>query len=63
MTGLVGYCGSLAGWGSEEKALKLLVKELSICDSVEFAGEVRDMASQYRSASVYVMSSRREGLP
>ena len=53
----------IVGGGEEEVALKSLAVDLGIEDSVVFTGQVRDVAHEYRNASLYVMSSRWEGLP
>lgn len=58
-----GWMLRIVGGGEEEAALKALAAELGIHDSVVFVGQVRDVASEYRVASLYVMSSRWEGLP
>jgi len=58
-----GWVLRIVGGGEEEAALKSLAAELGIEDTVVFVGQVRDVASEYRAASLYVMSSRWEGLP
>lgn len=58
-----GWVLRIVGSGEEESALKALANELGIQESVVFVGQVRDVAVEYRSASLYVMSSRWEGLP
>jgi glycosyltransferase involved in cell wall biosynthesis len=58
-----GWVLRIVGGGEEESALKALVNELGIDDSVVFVGQVRDVSQEYRAASLYVMSSRWEGLP
>ncbi|MDT0619872.1 glycosyltransferase family 4 protein [Salinisphaera sp. P385] len=58
-----GWLLRIVGGGEEETALKALAAELGVEDSVVFVGQVRDVASEYRAASLYVMSSRWEGLP
>lgn len=58
-----GWVLRIVGGGEEKSALKALATELGIDESVVFVGQVRDMASEYRAASLYVMSSRWEGLP
>jgi len=52
----------LAGKGKKEH-LELLKKETGHPDFVKLPGEVKDMKSLYESTSVFVLSSRREGLP
>jgi glycosyltransferase involved in cell wall biosynthesis len=58
-----GWSLRIVGGGKEESALKALARELSIDNSVVFVGQARDVASEYRAATLYVMSSRWEGLP
>jgi len=58
-----GWTLRIVGGGEEEQALKALATDLGISDSVIFVGQVRDVAAEYRQASLYVMSSRWEGLP
>lgn len=58
-----GWVLRIVGGGEEDASLKALAAELGIESSVFFVGTVRDMASEYNLASLYVMSSRREGLP
>lgn len=53
----------IVGGGEEEAPLKALARELGIEESVVFVGQTRDVAKEYRAASLYVMSSRWEGLP
>ncbi|MCC4309527.1 glycosyltransferase family 4 protein [Alcanivorax marinus] len=56
-----GWTLRIVGGGQEDAALKELANELAISDSVSFAGQVRDIANEYRAASLYVLSSRWEG--
>lgn len=53
----------LVGSGEEEHALTDLVASLSIADSVNFVGRKEDMAEEYTGAGLFVLSSRKEGLP
>ena len=53
----------IAGSGSCEVALKEQCKMLGIDGQVEFLGNVNSPAEHFRSASVFVLSSRHEGLP
>lgn len=53
----------IVGGGEESFALQAQAKQLGIESTVVFAGQIRDMSREYRSASLYVMSSRWEGLP
>ncbi len=62
-TATQGWVLRIVGGGEEERALKALAADLKVLDSVVFVGQVRDVASEYRAASLYVMSSRWEGLP
>lgn len=52
----------IIGDGSDRPMLEQLAKDLNIEDTVEFAGTVKGMDEEYRAASVYVLSSRWEGL-
>lgn len=62
-TGTQGWVLRIVGGGEEERALNALAAELKVLGSVVFVGQVRDVAGEYRAASLYVMSSRWEGLP
>ena len=53
----------IAGSGPEEMDLKALRHELSIEDAVQFAGQVDSPYAYVPGASLYVLSSRHEGLP
>jgi glycosyltransferase involved in cell wall biosynthesis len=53
----------IVGSGEDEAMLKRLADELSVTDSVVFSGQTKAVASEYRAASIYAMSSRWEGLP
>ena len=53
----------LIGEGEQKKDLQMMIKSLGISDTVELAGEQRDMDTVYRNASVLVLSSRYEGMP
>ena len=53
----------IAGKGREETRLKALAKELGITDAVSFAGYVEAPARYYAAADLFVLSSRREGMP
>lgn len=46
--------------GSQEKFLKARVRELGICDIVEFAGWIDDKQAFYDSLDIYVLPSRSE---
>jgi glycosyltransferase involved in cell wall biosynthesis len=53
----------IAGSGSEEAALKAQCRELGIEATVRFAGYVDCPAAYFPGATLYVLSSRHEGLP
>ncbi|WP_296283518.1 glycosyltransferase family 4 protein [uncultured Acinetobacter sp.] len=50
------------GAGEDQYQLETMIKEMNLV-SVELKGPVNDIASIYKAASFYVMSSRFEGLP
>lgn len=54
---------SLAGQGPEESALRALCRSLNLDASVRFLGQVEDPATWFPGASLFVVSSRCEGLP
>jgi glycosyltransferase involved in cell wall biosynthesis len=58
-----GWSLRIVGAGEDRAKLELLAGELGIANSVVFVGQTRNVAEEYRKASVYVMSSRWEGLP
>lgn len=58
-----GWVLRIVGSGEEESALKALANELDIEESVVFVGQTHEVAREYQAASLYVMSSRWEGLP
>lgn len=51
----------IVGSGEEEQALKDLAWRLDVAGSVEFPGREREMAREYASAGLFVLSSRAEG--
>jgi glycosyltransferase involved in cell wall biosynthesis len=53
----------IAGDGPEGGALKRLIAELGIGDSVSLVGHCDDMPAWYRSLDLLVSASRQEGLP
>ena len=53
----------IAGAGPEEAALKALRRELGLEASVRFAGHIDRPSACFPGASVFVLSSRHEGLP
>ncbi|MDH5932342.1 glycosyltransferase family 4 protein, partial [Vibrio splendidus] len=53
----------IVGSGDELRNLELLVDQLGISNSVEFYAETKNVDDFFKSASIYAMSSRFEGLP
>lgn len=53
----------IVGSGPDEVSLRHQAQVLGIANSVELVPSTNDMASEYLAASIYVMSSRFEGLP
>ncbi|MES1932224.1 glycosyltransferase [Salinisphaera shabanensis T35B1] len=53
----------IVGSGKDDAMLKRLARDLGVSESVVFVGQTKAVASEYRAASLYVMSSRWEGLP
>ncbi|WP_233882880.1 glycosyltransferase family 4 protein [Paraburkholderia flagellata] len=62
-TRCAGWTLVIVGDGPEEGRLKSLSKQIGVADSVVFAGKQSDVARYYRSADIYCLSSRAEGLP
>jgi glycosyltransferase involved in cell wall biosynthesis len=54
---------TIAGAGPEETALKFLCRDLGLESAVHFVGLTAQPAAFFRSASVFVLSSRQEGMP
>ena len=54
---------TIAGAGLEEAPLKALCRRLGLETAVSFPGHVRRPAEYFRAATVFVLSSRHEGLP
>jgi len=54
---------ALVGEGEQEKALREQAQILGIADRVDWHGRVADPVVFYRSASIFVMPSRSEGMP
>ena len=54
---------TIAGKGQEERALKALSRKLGLEDAVRFVGYVERPSVYFRGATVFVLSSRHEGLP
>jgi len=53
----------IAGTGSEESSLRALCSTLSLDSAVRFLGHVQSPAAYFPTASLFVLSSRHEGLP
>jgi glycosyltransferase involved in cell wall biosynthesis len=53
----------LAGAGPEESALKLLCRELGLENAVCFAGHVDQPYKYFAATTLFVLSSRHEGMP
>jgi glycosyltransferase involved in cell wall biosynthesis len=53
----------ICGDGPQHKALRKLVGELGIADRVDLAGRSDDLGADMAAASLFVLSSRFEGLP
>lgn len=53
----------IVGSGSDEKKLRLQAADLGVLDSVLFVPATNNVEQYYEQASLYVMSSRFEGMP
>jgi glycosyltransferase involved in cell wall biosynthesis len=53
----------IAGEGKERQSLEQLVKELNLQERVRLVGFQSDLRPLYEAMDLYVLSSRREGLP
>lgn len=53
----------LVGWGEEERQLKKLAADLGLATSITFKTGVLDAATYLKALDVFVLSSRKEGLP
>ena len=53
----------IAGRGPQKSALVQHAKALAIADRVQFTGHIPDPALHFSTGSLYVLSSRTEGLP
>jgi len=53
----------IAGSGSEESSLKALRQALFLDSAVRFTGHVTEPAAYFPAATLFVLSSRHEGLP
>lgn len=51
------------GGGELKDELRKLISDLNLNDSVRIYAPVKDIYSEYRKSSIYVLSSRYEGLP
>lgn len=51
----------IVGSGEEKQALRDLARRLDVARSVDFPGREREMAREYASAGLFVLSSRAEG--
>lgn len=58
-----GWSLRIVGSGPLERSYRARVAKLGLTDSVEIVAPVRDVERMYRESSVYVMSSRNEGMP
>jgi glycosyltransferase involved in cell wall biosynthesis len=54
---------TVAGSGSQEPFLKAMCARLGLASSVRFLGEVSQPAKLFADASLFVLSSRHEGMP
>jgi glycosyltransferase involved in cell wall biosynthesis len=54
---------TILGAGPEEMKLRALVEELAVGEAVRFAGHVTKPEAWFASATMFVSSSRREGMP
>ena len=53
----------IRGSGSKEPVLRQRLQELELTSAVEILPPVTDVASEYREASIYALSSKFEGFP
>jgi glycosyltransferase involved in cell wall biosynthesis len=53
----------ICGSGPRQWGLAKLITELGLGENVVLAGAVRDLGSEMANASIYALSSRREGFP
>jgi len=58
-----GWKLKIIGSGSREKQLRSIINTFNLNESVELLPATNDIISEYKQASIYVMSSRFEGLP
>jgi GalNAc-alpha-(1->4)-GalNAc-alpha-(1->3)-diNAcBac-PP-undecaprenol alpha-1,4-N-acetyl-D-galactosaminyltransferase len=54
---------NIYGDGPEKEDLQQLIKELKLENKVKLCGHVNNVAKEVREASVFVLSSRSEGIP
>lgn len=59
----VGWRLRIVGEGPERAVLQRLARDLGIEAEVEFPGQMREVAAEYASARIFVLSSRFEGFP
>lgn len=57
------FTGVVVGDGPEERALRMLARELGLNDRIEFLGRVESVGEVYRHLDLVVLPSRSEGLP
>lgn len=53
----------VAGDGPEKEKLKNQAKSLDVEENIRWLGEVSELISVYKAASLFVLPSRREGMP
>lgn len=53
----------ICGDGRDREKLERLISEHAVSDSVSLEGPARDLGAEMESASLFVLSSRHEGLP
>ena len=53
----------IAGEGSEKKNLKNLIKNLNSQKNIKLIGKRKDIFNFYSKASIFVLSSKKEGFP
>ena len=58
-----GWTLRIIGQGEMESQLRDAIRELGLSDSVEIIPSTHQITEEYRQASIYVLSSRFEGLP
>ena len=53
----------IAGDGPEKDNLQSQAKELAVDQNIRWLGETNELISVYKAASLFIMPSRREGMP